>query len=275
MSIYVYRFIEVKRKDIEASFSSIDELPSDLKNGKIYSAWEKGHQHYIKIIGHKDGDNSNVYDYQELKYDEIPIVWTLAKWWSPSKYGYYSNKPDSEINGEKVILNDCICDNCIVIRDNYLRDDYYDASFNDRGYPQDMSDELKKALEKYGNYSWGHTYVYMNEWYAEKQKRFENFKNKYIELISKKEFKNINDKLDLLLKKVKDPLYEIKDIESIKNDDNDEDVVNIDDEITYLFDETYQEYQSICSELSYISCLVDEIYGFTLSENVRITYFCA
>ena len=285
MSTYVHRFIEVKTKEI----TQLRKKPEDegfeglLKPNKYYSYWDGGDKHYILT----ENDDTQKIVWKEVEDKDIPAKWELVKWYSDATKGYcYEDETSSPFNdpdnGKNIKLKGhrMFCDNGGVIRDNYIGHGWTDDDkFQDRGYPTDMSEELKKELEhKDGeeDYTWGHTYVLLSEWGAERDKLIEKFKNNVISRVQDKEFNKINEKLDLIMCKCKDPHYEPEPKEKKEGEeyDSEEDGIYYEDTVDYLFEEDFWDIMQVTREMCVVGHIVDEIYGWTSPEQIRIVYYC-
>ena len=273
MSVYVHRYIEINRKILEGrvDFSNISK---DLKPGCYYSGWEKGYHKYIKVISN---ENHNPV-YEEVNEKDVPCRWELVKWYSDIRYGYsYEDdksgiyKDDETKEELKLKKHVMFADNGGVIRDTFLNDTWgNDYGFANRGYPDDISDELRKELGD-GEYTWGHTSVLLSEWQGARDKLVEKFRASLVESINHTNFKDLNDKLDFIMKLQKNPSLELPKRKRKKKDDEDEGYVP---SLDYLFEEDFWDILCVQHEINSVYHIVDEIYGYTDTSKIRIVYFC-
>jgi hypothetical protein len=83
------------------------------------------------------------------------------------------------------------------------------------------------------------------------------------------------------MRKVKDPLYEEPIVEEKKPNedddeyDDDEDEETLESRLNYLWDEDFSDLMSIKGEMLRAYNLIDEPFGYTPDEDIRITYFLA
>ena len=304
MSTYTYRFYEVKTEIVHDSLNKVEDFEEKyIKNTpKTYHPIAEGYT--VRIWG-ADGSKYRIWSDRDKKWHEEEDCrheWVLLRWYtkpdhsySPKKYDvvvgdintessdlYYKKRTPTCKVGERLAENVCYCDNGGIIRDEYVRRGYgLHDSFEDRGFPKDMSNELKEVLKTEGEYTWGHTYIYLSEWQAEYEKRLAEFKKKLEDIYKEDKLSIIDNKLDLLIRKVKDPLYEEPIIEEKKPNedddeyDDDEDEETLESRLNYLWDEDFSDIMSIKGEMLRAYNLIDEPFGYTSDEDIRITYFLA
>jgi hypothetical protein len=268
MSIYVTRFIEVKKRAVNSTLDitkiNNKELLDELPIGGYYAAWEKGFKHYFRVDTVK-ATNEKVLTPVDEK--EIPCKWELVEWYSRTTAENLSHEEEG-----KMIKHNNFCDNGGPIRDVYLSALWGNGdTFADRGWPEDMSERLKEvfANSEYINQTYNHTYVTLSEWGEKATSELENFRRKLVDAINNKNFKTIHEKLDLLILKAKDPFNEPED----KKKKKDEEYIEEFDEVAYLFEEEFYDYLSIIREKARVWSIVDEIYPYVDSSNVRIIYY--
>ncbi len=289
MSTYTHRYYEVKT-------SVIDQ----------YIDWNKKDEPIVADKPLYDGYTIKLYYDNEMPYRIWSVKdnewkksktcrkkWVLAKWFTNPAYGYSPNRYDVEIGkinpvpndkheyyreplaekGDKLIENICYCDNGGIIRDDFISSRGWnnnDSGFPDRGFPDDMSEELKKEFSKDMDYTWGHTYVLLSEWDTQLKKKIAEFRKKVIEKTQSIEFDKINEKLDLLFKKVKDPYYEPP--KKKKDEEEEEGVEYYEDTMDYIWEEDFWDMMSIHSEIMRAYCFTEE-FGWSPEEDIRIVYY--
>ena len=292
MSTYVYRHIEINMKDYNGEIKTrykekgnitlTESIPKNIKVGEIYGFYENCHHKYLKI----ESVNGEEVSYSIIEEKDVPTSWHLVKYYVNGKYGYSDYcEEDAEARdkrmpftnrfGETINLREerMFCDNGGAIRDNYIGCVWGDSKFRDRGFPEDMSKELFEDL-KDDEYAWGKTYVLLSEWGAERDKLIEKFKANVIDRMNKQNNNTIQEKLDFIIRRTRDPYCEPEKKE--KTDDTDEEGnIYREDTVDYLFEEDFWDILQVNNEINYANRLVDEIYGWTSPEKIRIVYFCS
>ena len=284
MSVYVTRYYEVRVPIIDADVSNIEELKKKVKPDKDgfvchvscnsydtrYMCWSEKKQGWIpkKDVKHK---------------------WVLVRWYNPAGLGYnrthydfevgkihpnvdpYTKESDTKVvkEGEKLDEGLYYCDNGSIVRDEYLSSHFNstDCDFRERGYPSDMSEELRFYLKSVDDkYLWGKTYVTLSEWNNEYHRQLEKFKSKLNDLYSKKNADKTNEKLDDILKMLSGEKVEKK---KKKNSDDEENEIN--SSIDYLWEEKYYDLMYMRNEITRAYVLT-EYFGYTPDEDIRIIY---
>ncbi len=151
----------------------------------------------------------------------------------------------------------------------------YDADFNDRGFPSDMSEDLKKFMEDDpGQFDgiWGQSYASLKEIidYINLQiKETESHKQEYI---NKHNNVTIHQKLDLIMKSLGGINVQSDLLNISKNKDTDDE----DDDYDYIgeYDELIDDYKWCLSFFEGINQIVDFCTNtWTDDTNIRIIYF--
>jgi hypothetical protein len=284
MSTYVHRFIEVRRKQVEnwLSAASLDEVKPLLEVGKYYSMWENGFHKYLLFTEDKE--------LKEVDEKDVPVKWELVKWYANNKNGYVKyldsndektiGKYKANVTGNETVLSEhtSYCNNGGIIRDNYIGHGWNRSdAFSDRGYPDDMSDELAELL-KDDKYIWGKTYVGLDEWIDERNKLVEEFKTHLIEAMSDNYFTEILGRLDNLEILLKDPFAKVQTKKKKKKCNSLNDKFGDDDKpliptMKYLFDYDFWDIVELSREINFAYRLCEEIYGFVPERDIRIVYY--
>ena len=273
MSVSVIRHIEIKVPYIDGYVNKIEDLKNieEVFDGKVVKVWEDKETPYHVYHGEEEDSDGGEYPaYWEPKKD-TEINWELLTWWSDSKRGYSSEQDKKVKISDRLTLkkHEWWSNNGGPIRDVYLNDAGWSdvkVPFVKRGFPTDISQEAKKCVDVDNEWSYNRTWVLLSEWKQLLEQEEERLKNKLINIINEKNFKEINSKLDSLLKR--ENLTVPK-----KNEDDEEYEDTPDQKMSYFFDEDIYDYKSIMNEISYIEFIVDEVYGYVPEENIRIIYY--
>ena len=279
MSTYVTRVIEVKLPDIQGYVwqeKDLDKLDKKkLKPWDIYKVNSDNEYPYRKWHIAHEIDGIPAY-WEKIK--TCNYSWHLLKYWVTNNiYGYKTDHPDYLKDNIELKRIDDYCNNGGSIRDVYLSQWYSDKyKITDRGVPNDCSDETKTVLELDNQYNYNRTYVLLSELNSIYSREIESFKNKIKETIFNKQLKTIDEKVDKIYSKLNDENIHIENIStnkdksiSLDEEDNDDYEVNIDT----LFEDEFYDIQTLNDEITIIDHLVDEIYGYISSENIRINYY--
>jgi hypothetical protein len=274
MSVYVHRFIEINRKKIDGDVD-LKNLPKTLKVGSYYTAWKDAKRLFLKCEGY-NGDKTPVL--VEVDESSVPVGWELVKWYSDARYGYDNKTCGRLVSNDSKEINlkehTYFCDNGGIIRDEYVSS-RCESKFSERGYPSDMSDELREIL-KDDSYTWSHTSVLLSEWQIERDRLVEEFKNKLIKSINNEKLNDISEKIDILMKMAKDPFIEIPQKEKKQREDDEYDEYGeYNPTVEYLFEEDFWDILNVQHEINAAWHVVDEIYGWTSPEKIRIVYYCS
>lgn len=289
MSTYVKRFYEVRLPVIDNHLSQEKQL-EDIKEPK------DGYTVHVSC---------NAYERRYLVWNEskkewtpkedVPHKWVMVKWYTPSGYGYHPLEKDVEIGaivrpphdnpyeeedprnmlmakvGDTLNEQYEYLDNGGIIRDEYISSCSWGnhMNFSDRGFPKDMSDELKKILDDdYNKYCWGGTYVTLKEWSQAYHERLEKFKKEINERYEKKYKDELNAKLDNLLllaqgKEIKKPK---------KKKEEDEEEEWHEDTLDYMWEDPFYDLRMIDGEMDRANDLTEH-FGYLSNEDIRIIYY--
>jgi hypothetical protein len=104
----------------------------------------------------------------------------------------------------------------------------------------------------------------------------EEFKNKLIKSINNEKLNDISEKIDILMKMAKDPFIEIPQKEKKQREDDEYDEYGeYNPTVEYLFEEDFWDILNVQHEINAAWHVVDEIYGWTSPEKIRIVYYCS
>ena len=223
--------------------------------------------------------------------------WELLTFLYPFGYNY-QREPDVAIGKKKYNIFNHTCDNACLLRE-YLTSRHHawkDYGFGDRGFPSDMSEELKEYFkyeyeipkdneEKCHDYRYNKSYVHLDElinlYIEEKNKLFKQVLRRIQEFEYNKFHEKLNRLIQVssLLMNKENLTDEEKEKEVKKNnkvlknkkEDND-DYYSFEEEMEE-FDEMFNEIMSIKNEYVYTWKLVDEIYGYMDDHDIRIVYY--
>ena len=210
----------------------------------------------------------SVYLHRVIEAKDKDGNWELLKWYTPFKKRWDGDEPDIKIKNPCPLNNhNMVFDNACVYRELLNEND----DLSERGKPSDCSDDTKKILKEYDEWSWGWTYITLSELcsWAEKEKT-KLIRNITIEY-NNHQFKKVNDKLDCLLNNKK---YEAKPFKSVVDNSDGLDENGNDSMLSYYMTEGIDEYLSILYEAHWVSFASTELSSdWCLPENVRIIYF--
>jgi hypothetical protein len=181
-------------------------------------------------------------------------------------------KPNVMVNGEEYVYSfqDDIQG---TIRD-YCDDSNQD--FYRRGFPKDMSEDLKAYLDKEKEnggleYTWGHSWVTTDEFKVVIEKDISVAQERITEYTSKSEFEKLHDKLDIILKTINNET-----IVSAKTNKDDEDSYY--DYLSYI-DELKEEIDCLTYAKQYIEGVEQMISilnnAWVDTYDIRLVYFTA
>ena len=230
----------------------------------------------------------------EVKNDEGK--WEMLDFIYPFGRNYYS-KPDMEINGEKYNRFTNICDNACSLRE-YLYSGWgghNNCPFGERGFPSDMSEELRIFLDKEiendeHDYRYNKSYVLLSELYALYKNEMKLIKKDFFNAIKNYEYSKIHDKLNRLLELSTIDKASLSDDDKEKLDkktkklytrkkkkDNNEDISldsyqDYEETLEYI-EENYHDVMSIYNEYIFAWRIVDELFGYKDDSNIRIVYY--
>ena len=285
MSTYTYRFYEVRIPIIDQYVQQIDnekgvDLVPDkpLYNGYTIRLWSD-HEYPFRIW---DEDKK-----EWTKHKNCRKEWKLCKWLIPYKKGEY--KPQYTLShisdakgsvfseGDK--LRECyfFCNNGGVVRDEFISDHWLNnekCGFVKRGFPDDMTNDLKKAFkeDKDLTYTWGHTYVMLSEWENVLDKKIAEFRKRLEEKMDAERDKTVEQMLSIILKKLDKPDYKIP--KAIKKNKEDEEESYYEDTVDYIWGEEFTDILTINEEIMRAMDIVSE-FSYASPEDIRIVYYLA
>lgn len=254
MSTYVTRFVEIKVKDITGKVSTFADLDSVQKEeGSIYHV----------VNGSKNGDYKCV-NGEWTKIKDVPYKWILAKHNVNTKYNLWRTDKEEDVQ-------DGWCDNGGAIKSSYLNRTFGEASLADRWFPEDMSQELKDKFADGSElqYTWGHTYVTLEEWSNVLIKEKDKWKQSIIDLFTKKREDKLNEKLDYIISSLITKTTEEK-----KEDTTDDEYDEFEDDFSYITDDKFWDLCTLNAEIEKANLLAEGLIGYSLStEDIRIIYY--
>ena len=164
-----------------------------------------------------------------------------------------------------------------IVRD-LLNDN--DVDFNGRGFPKDMSEDLKKFIEsdpERFDGIWGKSYASLQEMIDCVNLKIKEIESRKQEYINKQNNATIHQKLDLIMKSlgginVQEDLLNT----AFKDKSNDEDEDMYDDDYDYIgeYDDMIDEYKYCLNFLAGINQIVDFCTNsWAFETNIRIIYF--
>ena len=292
MSTYCSRFYEVKTSIIDGYASNekeLDDVLSKVENphdGYTVKLWTYGEYPYMMW-------NEKKQEWEKKK--KCNKRWVLARWYTDPSNGYHPSLFDAKIGyvniekksedghfplckeGDKLEEVIEYCDNGGIIRDEYISSRNWGdtgVNFDERGFPDDMSDELKKVFSKENSleYCWDMTYVTVAEWENAFKIRFEKFRNELTKRMMDNDFKKVNEKLDLIMKKVADPSFEYPKNRKKKKGEEEPDGVYYEDSVKYMWEEEFWNLIAIRREIARAYDLT-EMFGWNPEEDIRIIYY--
>ena len=222
--------------------------------------------------------------------------WELLRFYYPFTSNYY--KPDIILDGKEYNEFNCTCDNACYLRE-FLGSrgwTWKDHGLGDRGFPTDMSDELKEYFKKEFetprdgetkcyDYRYNKSYVYLDELYNVYKKEKKEWTDRFLKRLKEHEYDMFHKKLDRLLQvssimmdnltddeKEKEKKTTDRLLKTSKKQNNEDDFYSFQEEMEE-FDELFREIESIKNEYIYTWRLVDEIYGYKEDNEIRIVYY--
>lgn len=219
--------------------------------------------------------------------------WEWLRFQYPFKKEFSWSKPDIVIDGKEFTVFRDTCNNACFLREYLVSGRYafHDNGLGDRGFPTDMSEELKEYFkENYENngipdYRYNKSYVSLNELINVYKKEKKELIDRYLKSLKDREYSKFHKKLDRLLKvsslmmeglNEEDKEKEIKKTNNLlkkkKNEEDNEDEATYEEDMEYLL-ESFNEIESIKDEYTYTWRLVDEIYGWIDDNDIRIVFY--
>lgn len=282
MSTYVTRVVEVKLPCIQGYVCQEKDLDKidkkSLKPWDVYKINSDSEYPYRKW--HVAHDIDGIPEHWE-KMKSCDYKWELLKYWVTNNiHGYKTEHPDYLSDKTELKKKTDFWNNGGSIRDVYLSQ-WYSDKYNivDRGIPDDCSEETLKELELDDKYIYNRTNVLLSELCSIYSREIEEFKNKIKDNIFNKQLKTIDEKVDKIYSKLNGE--DIPSDDSSTNKENNDNISLEDDEEEYdyevnintLFDEKFNDIQTLNDEITIIHHLVDETYGYISSENIRVNYY--
>ena len=161
-------------------------------------------------------------------------------------------------------------DNAVNIRE-YMRNTWEECPLAERGYPDDMSDELKSVLSEIvkvndgRDYSYAHTYYTLAELIEFRDKKEDEFFNRMFDVIRGECRKDTSDKLDTIisiLKGQEEPKKEESDDEEEYEDEYYGNIESIKEDMLYTI-------HALNDEIDWAYRLASEIADVHTEENIR------
>ena len=171
---------------------------------------------------------------------------------------------------------------CELSKQGTIRDLFNDhnVDFNDRGFPSDMSEDLKKFMENNSDQFdgiWGRSYASLQEIIDCVNLNIKNTEAHKQEYINKHNNVTIHQKLDLIMKSLGgiNVQSELIDASKGESEDGDEDIYDDDyNECILEYDEIIDDYKYCLSFFEGINQIVDFCTNtWTDETNIRIIYF--
>lgn len=280
MSTYVTRVIEVRLPEIDGYVwqeKDLDKLDKKtLKPWSIYKVNSDTEYPYRKW--HVAHDIDGIPEHWE-KMKTCEYKWNLFKYWVPNNIHDKTDKPDFLDDKTELKRKTDFWNNGGSIRDIYLSQWYSDKyNIAERGIPDDCSEETRKELDLDDKYIYNRTNVLLSELCSIYNREIEEFKNKIKDNIFNKQLKTIDEKVDKIYSKLNGEDIPEDTSTNKENDDNislEDDGEGYDYEVNIdtLFDEEFNDIQTLNDEITIIHHLVDETYGYISSENIRVNYY--
>lgn len=296
MATYIHRIIEVKVPEKLKGTVSYNNLEEDLiniteyKDGMIYGIIDIPWKEHDKIPNYKQWIANNPDDLSQggkwIDLTERKNEWQLLPIWTSNMsdiYGIKSNKDTiiKHTTGDKIPAEQYKgwCDNSWVMRDHYLNNYYapYEHIIQ-RGIAEDACHDVKDYMSEY-EYSYGHTNILLSELRSIISQDFAKFKDTLRNTIISKKLESMDITLQALYNKVVNNVMPVNNTTSNKSDDDDDEYSEEEydvDVIENLFEEEMGDYFNVHGlqmEVNFISGLVDMVFGYVNSDNVRIHYW--
>ena len=153
----------------------------------------------------------------------------------------------------------------------------YNVEFNDRGFPADMSEDLKKFMEKDPDQFegiWGKSYASLQEIIDCVNLNIKNTEAHKQEYINKHNNVTIHQKLDLIMKSLGGADVQSELINMSNNEDEDTDADDDYNEYILEYDELIDDYKYCLSFFEGINQIVDFCTNsWADAQDIRIIYF--
>ena len=275
MSRYVIRNVEGKFSLAAGSVYNKEKLPEVAPEGTYYRV-NTGESNYMAFEGGK-----------WVPKDMCPTEWRALQVYTksklPSESDWESPKKQTEeymTHDQKLVYffrHEDFCNNGGPIRDDYISTNGWsdECDFNGRGLPSDVTEATLRAVEYNGKREgYDYTWCTLNEW----EDLYDKERNRIIQAILDKQAKQFNkktdQKLDFIIRNMKDPMsMNLKEIYPDKKDDDEE----MDENEYYespqcVIDDEFDKLWFIAAEYGRILQIAD-FYGKEYSpEDIRIIY---
>lgn len=278
MSTYINRVIEVLVDEELTGTVEFEDWVNQLNNLSNYTP---GMLYKVKNIPYKDEtpkyhrwDNGwMIVGKREKHWKMLPL------WYSNMSTDYHTTTDDNYIttkDGKKINIEhfNCICNNGGDIRDYYFSSWGPYDHIQERGIAEDISDEAKAYLDSV-NYKYKETHVTLKELCEISAKEFEIFKNKVKDAIINKKLDIISDNVSKIYNKLNGVPEDVVEKTKKENEEPYDEYTDEEeyDKFEFLWEEDFDQMMSIKHEINSIYTLVDLIYGYVHTENIRIHYF--
>lgn len=284
MSTYTHRYVEVLREKIDGYRWKFEKLPDpETVVGKVYKINEHNlpegiHRYYESV------KETNDTPARWVGKDRVDSVWTPIRWYfeksdidqgeNPYEEQWEAKRNDFRAEdkfGRKLHLQEGLmwCNNGGHIRDDYVGRGWGDTVFQERGFPDGVSDAVKKDIED--DYHYGVTYVTLSEWEKLYDKEYEKFVSEVKKRFRDEKLDEVLERLNILLyDKTLDKKYAAK--KKTKEDDD----LMWEDSVDYMFEEELWRLYNIRMEIDRCEFIVEELGNcYEGGDKVRIIYYLA
>ena len=281
MSTYTYRYIEVKIECVDGVVWTKESLPEPTagNEGQIFKISQYNRPEEIapfyKVV-ERPGLTFDDTVYKWEPVSKVETKWVPLKWYSylPKNKVLLNNDPYRKYvysetkDGMFLEENLCWSNNGGSIRDDYISTSAWNNyGLSGRGLPKDVSEEVKKDITS--DYAYDMTWVTLSEWEATFETAKERFRQKLTERFMNRSIDDINEKLDTILKTIKNPDYKPGKKKKKEEDDYYEDTIE------YLFEEDIWELFNIQTEIDRVEFIVEEFDNNFSTLETRIIYYLA
>lgn len=287
MSTYTHRYIEVYREKVDGAVWSFNKLPDPQKHeNEVYKIIMYNRPEdvapYYKALAVCGDENGVTYRWEPVY--SVESHWVPVKWYSflpknkviDNEDPYYKPKyiTAKDADGNEIFLKENLL---WVNNGGHVRDDYISGSglngcspLSKRGLPDDISEEVKNDIKS--DYSYDETWATLAEWEAAYDAAILDFRLKVEKYYAKENKDEINRKLDIILKRLKDPDYTPKKMRKKATED---DYYDYEDTIEYLFEEEIWRLFNIRMEIDRTEFIIEEFSDWYSPEKARIIYYLA
>lgn len=276
MSRYLIRHVEGRFECVKGSVNKKDDLPKDAAPGDTWKVWGvPSEQRYQTFNGVEwFGSSSCKSEWRLL----TPMTYKARK----PKPEYPGQSEDEFIDelqkqdGSPIWLkrHEEFCNNGGAMRDDYVGNGWggNECFWRDRGFPEDMSEETKKACTYDGELrGYSKTWCTGSELYS----LYETEEKRILSLIKdaymKSTTSSMEKKIDFIIKNMKEPARaDLSEIYKKKSEDEDDDEYY--DSPEYLIEEYMPNLFLLAEELGKVNYIGD-LYGIYSGEDLRIIYY--